>query len=149
MRVESTVYQNPDHYTNQGTKPRLRDADGKSGYDRFARGGADELNPETTATEQREAEQKEARSLSGYNLAENAEESLLQRIKKAIDEMNRSAEINFVSLRFELHEESNRWMVQVIDIMENEVLRVIPPEELLELAGQIQRMTGVLLDTRR
>ncbi len=149
MRVESTVYQNPDHYTNQGTKPRLRDADGKSGYDRFARGGTDELNPETTAAEQRQADEKEARSLSGYNLAEDAGEKLLQRIKKAIDEMNRSAELNYVSLRFELHEESHRWMVQIIDIMEDEVLRVIPPEELLDLAGQIEKMTGVLLDTHR
>ena len=82
-------------------------------------------------------------------MSEELEERLLEKVKKAIEEMNRQAEFNYVALRFQLHEESNRWMVKIIDVMEDEVLRVIPPEELLDLAGQINKLTGVLVDARR
>ena len=52
-------------------------------------------------------------------------------------------------LRFHMHSESERWMVQVVDIREDEIVREIPPEKVLNVAAQIQGLLGVLLDERR
>lgn len=67
----------------------------------------------------------------------------------AINKINRTVDAFNFSLRFEVHDESNRIMVQVIDKETDELIREIPPERLLRLAAQIQDMIGLLLDTRR
>lgn len=69
--------------------------------------------------------------------------------KVALDSMNRTTEAFNVGLRFQLHEESERIMVQVVDRASDEVIKEIPPEHLLKLAAQIQDMIGLLLDTKR
>lgn len=149
MRVESTVYQNPDHHNNQGARSRPRGSEEGFSYERFSQDETEELNPLIAEAEKHLAEEQEARLRLADGLSEDLKERLLRKVQEAIEEMNHSAEINFVSLRFQLHEEADRWMVQIIDVMEDEVLRVIPPEELLDLAGQIQKLTGVLVDARR
>ncbi len=56
-------------------------------------------------------------------------------------------EVNF-QLSFSFHKETERLVVQVIDPETSEIIRQIPPEELLELAVKLQEMIGFLLDQR-
>ncbi len=51
-------------------------------------------------------------------------------------------------LRFRVHEETGRVMVQVIDRESGEVVDEIPPEELLDLAAELARVAGLILDKR-
>jgi flagellar protein FlaG len=51
-------------------------------------------------------------------------------------------------IQFSVHEEADRIMVQVIDEDTQEVVRTIPPKELLDLAAKIGEMVGTLLDQR-
>ena len=51
-------------------------------------------------------------------------------------------------LRFRIHEESERVMVEVVDLDENEVIRR-SPEKILNMVAQIQNIIGLLIDTRR
>jgi flagellar protein FlaG len=70
-------------------------------------------------------------------------------IEEALRQANLATEEVNVSLRFRVHESSERVMVQVVDVNRNEVVREIPPRELLDLVGNIREMIGVLLDEKR
>ena len=72
-----------------------------------------------------------------------------QEIEQTVQQLNQTSEAFNISLRFKLHDETDRVMVQVVDTKANEVIKEIPPENLLRLAAQIQNMIGLLLDTKR
>ncbi|MEW5785213.1 MAG: flagellar protein FlaG [Bacillota bacterium] len=76
-------------------------------------------------------------------------ESLSNELDEGLRKLNDTAEAFNLSLRFHLHRDSDRWMVQVVDMRDNEVIREIPPEKVLNMVAQIQNLIGVLLDERR
>ena len=49
--------------------------------------------------------------------------------------------------RIRIDEETNRWVAQLVD-KNNEVIRQIPPQELLELVVKFRRLQGLLFDER-
>lgn len=49
-------------------------------------------------------------------------------------------------LSFNIHEETGHITVQVISEETGDVIREIPPSELLDIAARIQEMVGVLID---
>lgn len=53
-----------------------------------------------------------------------------------------------VRLSFTLHEGSDRMMVRVIDVETGEVVREIPPAEILDTVARIMEFVGLLLDRR-
>jgi flagellar protein FlaG len=71
-----------------------------------------------------------------------------QHLERAVDVLNEA--INFIDkrLQFEIHEQTNRTMVKVINRETDEVIREIPPEEILDLVGKITEMVGLLMDKR-
>lgn len=77
------------------------------------------------------------------------DKNLLQEVEEAVRKLNNTAEAMNLDLRFTVHEDSDRWMVQVVDIQEDEIVREIPPEKVLNVVAQIQSLIGVLLDERR
>lgn len=70
-------------------------------------------------------------------------------IKKAIDRVNFTFEIESRSLRFQIHERLNEIMVKVIDSETKEVIREIPPEKLLDMFASMLELAGLLVDERR
>ncbi len=76
-------------------------------------------------------------------------ENYSEKLEEAVREANRATEAANINLRFQVHEESERVMMLVFDMEKNEVIKEIPPEDLLNLIGQIQEMIGLLLDERR
>ena len=81
--------------------------------------------------------------------AVETEKGLMQEVEEAVRKLNDTAEAMHLSLRFLMHKESERWMVQVVDIRQDEIIREIPPERTLNVVAQIQNLLGVLLDERR
>lgn len=69
----------------------------------------------------------------------------IKKLNKTVDLVN--DEVN-EQLKFKLHEESERMMVQVMNLKKNEVVREIPAEEVLDLIGKIKEMVGVFLDEK-
>ncbi|SMC19466.1 flagellar protein FlaG [Desulfacinum hydrothermale DSM 13146] len=51
-----------------------------------------------------------------------------------------------IKLSFELHEETGDMVVSVVNKETGEVIRQIPPEELLELREKLEELTGVLFN---
>lgn len=62
------------------------------------------------------------------------------------DIMNKAAKLYDRQLRFDVYEDTNRVYVQIIDENTREVIKQIPPEEMLELSAKIQEMVGIMLD---
>ena len=77
------------------------------------------------------------------------ERTYMEDLEEAVKKVNITAETFNVGLRFRIHEESERIMVQVINLENNEVIKEIPPEKILNVVAQIQNIIGLFIDTRR
>jgi len=78
-----------------------------------------------------------------------SEESYLKQLELGVARLNNTVKAFNLSLRFQIHQESKRCMVQVIDTSTQEVIREMPPERLLNVVAQIQNLIGILLDEKR
>ncbi|NLL57927.1 MAG: flagellar protein FlaG [Firmicutes bacterium] len=77
------------------------------------------------------------------------ERSYMEDLQDAVEKVNITADTFNISLRFRIHEESERIMVQVVNLENNEVIKEIPPEKILNVVAQIQNIIGLFVDTRR
>ena len=50
---------------------------------------------------------------------------------------------------FQVHEQADEYFVQVWDIVEAELIREIPPEDMLDLATRLDEMIGIIFDEHR
>lgn len=72
-----------------------------------------------------------------------------EKIAQAVNGVNDLLSSNNANhIKFSMHEETNRIMVQVIDEATQEVIKTIPSEELLDLAATIGDLVGTLIDER-
>jgi len=85
--------------------------------------------------------------------ASKAEEKTAKQIKMTREDseylaeiMNGMARMFNSQLSFEVYEDTNQLYVQLIDRETREVIKQIPPEELLELSSRIREMVGIILD---
>lgn len=67
----------------------------------------------------------------------------------AVESVNKALETEQRGLQFSVHEETSRIMVKVVDRNNNdEVIRELPPEKVLDMVAQLRKMIGVLIDER-
>lgn len=71
-----------------------------------------------------------------------------EELRPVTQEFNKLFQYLNTDIQFELHERTQRLMVQVVDTKTDKVLREFPPEELLDTIANIQEYVGVLLDKR-
>jgi flagellar protein FlaG len=57
-------------------------------------------------------------------------------------------DVHNVGLRFQVHEDTGKFVIRVIDERTNEVVREVPPENLLDLAAKMEEMMGMLYDEK-
>lgn len=69
-------------------------------------------------------------------------------VENVVEDMNDIVEKVREHLQFKVHEDTNRLMVQIIDLSTREVLKELPPEEMLDLSARIQEMVGILIDEK-
>ncbi len=73
----------------------------------------------------------------------------IEDLQEAVEKVNATVQAFHTGLRFRIHEESERIMVQVVNLTDNEIIKEIPPEKLLHVVAQIQNIIGLFIDTRR
>jgi len=49
---------------------------------------------------------------------------------------------------FSIHEKTKQIMVKIIDVKNDEVIREIPPEKILDLVAAIWEVSGIIVDER-
>lgn len=100
-------------------------------------------NPEAGA----EGSFKPAEKVVAESQQENTKENE-EKLKEAVDKLNKAAVIFDRSLRFKVHEETHRTMVSVVDIVKDKVIRQIPNEEVLDLVAKMQDYIGLIFDKK-
>ena len=101
---------------------------------RLSKNGSFEAEPSLKPGEKGAQEQESELALT--------KEGLASAIRKA-EEM---ARIFDRSLRFEYVQEAGMYQVHVVDTIRDEVIRKIPPDELIRFIAYINEMLGALLD---
>ncbi|MFA5535996.1 MAG: flagellar protein FlaG [Bacillota bacterium] len=66
----------------------------------------------------------------------------------AIEQANHAFEGVFTQFEFSIHEKTREIMVKVIDRESGEVIREIPPEQVLDLVAKLWELAGILVDER-
>ena len=71
-----------------------------------------------------------------------------QSVDKAVEQLNAILASMDRHLRFSVDKPSGRTVVKVIDNKSNEVIKQIPPDEILSLSAKIKELIGILFDRR-
>jgi flagellar protein FlaG len=66
-------------------------------------------------------------------------------LERAVESLNESVQSHRRSLRFSVDEDSGRTVIRVVDPSTDEVIRQIPPEEVLDVARHLGNSAGALL----
>ncbi|PAF18068.1 flagellar protein FlaG [Terribacillus saccharophilus] len=69
-------------------------------------------------------------------------------IEKVIETMNQFLEPTHTNMKFELHEELERYFVTVVDSDTQEVIKEIPPKKLLDGYAKMAEFMGLLVDKK-
>jgi len=111
-------------------------------------------NPAVKESYRQEPKQKKQDRVDGWR-REGADSGAgwehvsLTELQNGVEKLNLTAKAFDTGLRFRLHEDSERLMVQVVDRSANEVIKEIPPEKVLDMVARIQDIIGLFIDTRR
>lgn len=68
-------------------------------------------------------------------------------LEQVVEKMNKAVQVFSHALQFEVTK-SNRIIIRVLDTNTGEVIRQIPPEELLDTFKRMEDALGVLIDRR-
>ncbi len=52
------------------------------------------------------------------------------------------------SVRYQKHQSTNRWMIKVVDMQSDEIIREIPDRKRLDMAAAMQNSLGKMQDIR-
>lgn len=72
----------------------------------------------------------------------------LVEVESAVEGINNAVEHIARGLRFSIHEGTERMMVRVVNISTDEIIKELPPEEVLDTVARIREMIGLLIDER-
>ena len=72
----------------------------------------------------------------------------MEEIENELEKLNETMRTFDRGLNFELHDDTGRHIVQVMDLVNDEIVREIPPEEVLDISAKINEMIGLVIDVR-
>lgn len=77
---------------------------------------------------------------------EYSEQDLEDEVRESVKDVNEIVDKVKEGLSFQIHEDTEKMMVKVIDLNTDEVIKELPPEEMLDLQARIHEMVGILID---
>jgi flagellar protein FlaG len=76
------------------------------------------------------------------------QKELEKEVRESVKDVNEIVDKVKEGLSFQIHEDTEELMVQVIDVNTEEVIKELPPEEMLDLKARIHEMVGILIDEK-
>lgn len=76
------------------------------------------------------------------------EKELEEEVKDSVKDVNEIVKKVKEGLSFQIHEDTDELMVQVVDLKTEEVIKELPPEEMLDLKARIHEMVGILINEK-
>lgn len=84
----------------------------------------------------------------GQAAAQKQNEKNMQ-LKKAVDDINKSALADQSEAVFGIHEKTNRVTIKIVDKKTKEVIKEFPPEKTLDMIAKVWEMAGLMVDEKR
>ncbi|MFC3886542.1 flagellar protein FlaG [Bacillus songklensis] len=80
----------------------------------------------------------------------NKEEKELnkEQLEEVIKSLNEFVQPTHTSIQFELHEESQKYYVKVVDLNTNETIREIPSKKMLDIYAAMTQFLGLMFDQK-
>ena len=113
---------------------------------------SDTVAKETQAMNTKEASgdsSGEAGSQSQAQLAAQKQNEKNMQLKKAVDDINKSALADQSEAVFGIHEKTNRVTIKIVDKKTKEVIKEFPPEKTLDMIAKVWEMAGLMVDEKR
>lgn len=85
---------------------------------------------------------------NGHSQADLMRQKENEKIKKAIEDLNKKASSNCVA-RYGIHDETNRVTIKIVDKDTDKVIKELPPEKTLDMIAKVWEMAGILVDEKR
>ena len=70
-------------------------------------------------------------------------------IRKAVNDINKSAAGDQSEAIFGIHDKTNRVTIKIVDKKTKEVIKEFPPEKTLDMIAKVWEMAGIMVDERR
>lgn len=82
--------------------------------------------------------------------ASNSSEKSVQAgdLEKLVEGANKFFQLTTTHLHFQLHEELNKYYVQVKNSDTNEVIKEIPSKKFLDMVSKLQELAGLIVDEK-
>ncbi|WP_175640287.1 flagellar protein FlaG [Metabacillus schmidteae] len=90
----------------------------------------------------------EKRDSESNNLIENKVIQNEESLKKIVKSLNDFLQPTNTHIKFELHEELNKYYVTVVDNQTNEVIKEIPSKKILDIYSEMKEFMGILFDKK-
>jgi flagellar protein FlaG len=71
-----------------------------------------------------------------------------EELSKKVEQMNQTAVIFNKRMHFQIHEDTGRVMVKILNSDTGDVITEIPSEKLLDMAARMEEMVGLIFDKR-
>jgi len=85
---------------------------------------------------------------AGYMLEPAKKHVTEEKLKDAVEQANSLSVMFDRSLKFEYRQEADIYQVSVIDTSKNEVVRKIPPDEVVRFIERVKDLFGAMLDVQ-
>jgi flagellar protein FlaG len=82
---------------------------------------------------------------AGNSLPQQEDSTKAENVEEAVSQVNEYVQNLSRDLQFTVDQDSGRTIIKVLDSETHEVIRQIPPEELLQIANQLTEGGGLLL----
>ncbi len=79
---------------------------------------------------------------------ETKREVSVEEIENIVKELNKFIQIFNTKVAFEIDEETKKTILKIVDVETNEIIRQIPPEELLRISRRISELLGLIINER-
>ena len=88
-------------------------------------------------------------SKDGHDEGKNLHEVSPDKVKEAINEINKKIRPTNTQCEFKYHEQTHRISITVRDRATDEVIKEIPPEKTLDMIAKSLELAGILVDEKR
>jgi len=82
------------------------------------------------------------------NAGSNKEGIPSEKLQESVNALNKTLEAIDKKYEFSIHEETDRPVVRVYDRNSGEIIKQIPPEEVLNILTKIRELIGIFIDER-
>lgn len=94
-------------------------------------------------------ESKDGQSDKLKDEGQNIQDVSPEKVKQAIEEINKKIRPTRTQCEFKFHDKTNRICITVKDSETQEVIKEIPPEKMLDMVAKTLELAGLLVDEKR